>query len=218
LQEPLRKIQTFAGRIIETESKNFTEKGKQYFDRINNAAERMKQLIEDLLSYSRTNTTEIEFIPSDLNRILDEVTGQIREVNEKMISIHSQKLPVLAVIPGQIAQLFSNIISNAIKYSKPDQSPQIDIEVSQVRSIPELTSTVTGQFWRIDFKDNGIGFSNEYKHRIFELFQRLHTRQEFPGTGLGLAICKKIMMNHHGHITANGTPGEGAVFSLYFPV
>jgi len=217
LQEPLRKIQTFAGRIMDTESDHFTPNGKQYFDRMINAAQRMQQLIEDLLSYSRTNKSDISFEQTDLNMVLEEAVNHIREVNEKQVEITAERLPSLPVISGQVLQLFSNIISNAVKYAKANVVPSIEIRCREVRLATDHPNEAKGHFWQIDFADNGIGFSNEYRSKIFELFQRLHTRQEYAGTGLGLAICKKIMSNHQGFITANGIEGEGSTFSLYFP-
>jgi PAS domain S-box-containing protein len=220
LQEPLRKIQTFASRILESEAANLSPKGKDYFGRMQNAALRMQTLIEDLLAYSRTNTTEKNFERVDLNVILEEVRNDLKEaIDEKKAVIISEPLPELDVVRFQFGQLLTNILGNAIKFSKPDSAPQIHITAGIVKGdkIPGTQGHADRSYHHIAIRDNGIGFEPEHKHKIFEVFQRLHGRTEYGGTGIGLAICKKIMDNHKGIITAESEPDQGATFHLFFP-
>jgi PAS domain S-box-containing protein len=221
LQEPLRKIQAFSGRILEKEQEHFSATGRDYFTRIKGAAARMQNLIEALLSYSRTNASDIVFKESDLNTILEEVKRNLQDdIKEKKVLIESTELPVLDVVRMQFHQLFLNLISNAIKYSKPGIQPHIRIsaQLLPAEEIPVENAPLSRQYWKISVVDNGIGFKQEYAHRIFELFQRLHGKMEYEGTGIGLAICKKIVHNHHGFIHATGLPGIGADFTIYLPL
>lgn len=220
LQEPLRKIQTFISRLEERELEHFSDTGKQYFDRIKNAAGRMRLLIDDLLQFSRTNKDEKIFEVSDLNDLLENAKQDVAEIiNEKKAEITSDQLPVLSVISFQIQQLFVNLISNSLKYSKENQVPIITIEYKKVKASDEklLDNTSKDQFHKITFTDNGIGFEQEYAERIFVLFSRLHEKDEYSGTGIGLSICKKIIENHKGSIFAEGKPNEGAVFTIFLP-
>lgn len=221
LQEPLRKIQLFSGRIGEEFAGELPEKVLQNFERINVAAQRMRKLIEALLSYSLANRSDIEFTNTDMNVLLKEVTEQFTEEDSKQkISIEADRLPVSApVIPAQFQQLFINLLGNAIKYSKPDEETKIKISAAHIKtaSVNNPEAVPDKNYLKITVADNGIGFNRDYSHKIFGLFQRLHTKNEYTGTGIGLAICKKIMQNHGGFITATGEPGEGAVFELYFP-
>jgi light-regulated signal transduction histidine kinase (bacteriophytochrome) len=217
----LRKIQTFTSRILDKEEKSFSEQGRDYFARIRGAAARMQKLIDALLSYSRTNTANIVYRPTDLNVVMEEVKKNLMDdIQEKGVIIESSGLPVLNLVPLQFHQLLVNLIANAIKYSRPGIQPLIKISAEQV-SLPAghpEGSPDQGKYWRIDVGDNGIGFKQEYAERIFELFQRLHARAEYEGTGVGLAICKKIVQNHRGFINARGLPNAGATFSIFLPV
>ena len=219
LQEPLRKIQTFANRIAEKEQ--LSDSGRDYFRRMQDASQRMHLLIEDLLAYSRTSTTEKIFEKTDLNTLLDDVKHDLEQaIKEKQANIESAGLPELNIIPFQFRQLFTNILSNALKFSKQDVPSVIHVSSEKVQGSElehqELDQSKT--YYHIQFRDNGIGFSPEYNARIFEVFQRLHGKHEYKGTGLGLAICKKIMVNHHGSISAVGESGVGATFHIYIPV
>jgi len=219
LQEPLRKIRTFTDLIFEKEVELLPETAKNYFIRISAAATRMQNLIEALLSYSRTSTTDI-FEPTDLNILLEEVKINLHDViEEKNAVIESSSLPVIKIIPLQFHQLFLNIIGNAIKYSKHGVSPHIKIFSQKVcgSEINEPGIHEKIKYWKISIADNGIGFEQQYAHKIFELFQRLHGRSEFSGTGIGLAICKKIVQNHNGIIAATGKLGVGASFDIFIP-
>jgi light-regulated signal transduction histidine kinase (bacteriophytochrome) len=221
LQEPLRKIQSFSKLIMAKDSANLSGPAKDYFSRIMMAAERMQRLIDDLLSYSGTNVSEVSFIDTDLNAVLIEVQQNLQEViEEKGAVITAGKLPVLPVIQFQVNQLFNNIIANALKFSRANFPLTINISASVVEAeeINSIEEVKPGKYCKISFADNGIGFEQQYEKRIFELFQRLHGKNEYIGTGIGLAICKKIVHNHHGYITAIGKPGEGSVFNIYLPV
>ena len=220
LQEPLRKIQTFSSRILEREFENFSASTKDYFQRITGASRRMQNLISALLDYSRANTSEIVYVRTDLNTIIDEIKSNLNElIEEDNVIIKTSALPTLKVIPLQFNQLFSNIIMNAIKYKKEDTDVIINIsgEVVSAGEIKTQTSFTSDKYWKIKISDNGIGFEQEFANKIFELFQRLHGKSEYEGTGIGLAICKKIVQNHHGFIEAIGEPGIGSTFNIYLP-
>ena len=220
LQEPLRKIETFISRLEARDYQNLTETGQQYFERIKVAAGRMRLLIKDLLQFSRTNKSEKVFEMADLNEILEAAKHEIAEsITDKSAIIKSEHLPTLKVIPFQIQQMFINLLGNSIKYSKANIPPEIHIDYRKIslQQIGQLVLPAKKDFHKFTFSDNGIGFSEEYSQRIFELFSRLHNKDEIAGTGIGLAICKKIVENHKGYILAKGKPGEGAVFEIYLP-
>ncbi|RFM31292.1 PAS domain-containing protein [Chitinophaga silvisoli] len=216
LQEPLRKIQTFTSRLLETEYKNISDKGKDYFNRMQAAAQRMRQLIEDLLSFSRTsNNGEQLFEYVDLTQVLLRVKEQLSDqIDKKEAVIEYDLLPVLSAIPYQMEQLFMNLLNNALKFSRKGVKPLIKVKME------DNVYTLVGGLphHKITIADNGIGFDPQFSERIFQVFQRLHVRNQFEGTGIGLAICKKIMDNHKGVITAEGFPDQGSVFTLLFPV
>jgi len=220
LQEPLRKIQSFASRILTSEKDRLSEMGQDAFRRMQSAADRMQQLIEDLLTYSRTNTQAGEFVVTDLNTILQEAEQEVSEaIQEKQAVIEADPLPTARVIVFQFRQLVANLLSNALKYQHPGVVPHIRITCTMVlgEEVPQMDAA--GKYYlQIKVIDNGIGFEQQYGERIFELFQRLHGRSEYKGTGIGLAICRKIMQNHQGYLLAEGRPGEGATFTIYLPV
>lgn len=221
LQEPLRQIQNFASRIIDTEQMNLTDKGKDYVERMNNAAKRMQTLIGDLLAYSSTKMAKGKFELIDLNEIVSEVIVELADsINEKHASIELHGLCELTVIRFQFRQMIHNLIGNTLKFSKPGTPLHIIIKSKIVHS-GELT--ITGllpetEYCHVSIADNGIGFEPQYKDRIFEVFQRLHDKQKIAGTGIGLTIVKKIVDNHNGIITATGKPNVGATFDIYIPV
>lgn len=221
LQEPLRKIQAFSSRIIKKESEHLSETGRDYLVRVDHAAQRMQKLIEDLLTYSRTTTSQRVFTHTSLNDILKVAMADLEQtIREKSAAINHDELPVLNVIPFQMEQLFTNLLSNALKFSKRDVAPTVNISFDRVdgSSLHHAKADLHKSYYRIVFRDNGIGFEQGYAQRIFEVFQRLHGRSEYSGTGIGLAICKRITENHNGFITATGEPGIGAAFSVYLPV
>ncbi|MEO8771784.1 MAG: PAS domain-containing protein [Ferruginibacter sp.] len=220
LQEPLRKIQAFSHRIMEKDKGNLSESATDYFRRITNAAFRMQNLIDALISYSRTNATTATTVFTDLNILLESVKENLQDsIEEKNASIEYNNLPMVKIIPLQFQQLFINLISNSIKYSKKDIPPHIIITAINVsgKEIDDEVVNETINYWKISVEDNGIGFEQQYATKIFELFQRLHITSAYLGTGIGLAICSKIMRNHEGFINAFGRPGIGSTFNIYLP-
>lgn len=218
LQEPLRKIQTFISFIVEKEV-NISDTGKMYLERMQMSAVRMRNLIKDLLSYSRTTMGQDGFQPVDLNDILTSTKAMFKSaIDEKSAVIHADPLPVVQGVDFQMQQLFENLIGNAIKYRKPGVMPVISITSGKV-SCAENSEHLRKKQWyhKISFTDNGIGFEQDCADKIFELFQRLHSKSEHEGTGIGLAICKKIVQCHGGYIEAKGVPNKGSVFIVYLP-
>jgi light-regulated signal transduction histidine kinase (bacteriophytochrome) len=221
LQEPLRKIQTLAGRILEKETGNLSDAGKDYFNRIQTAAGRMRQLIEDLLVYSRTNIAERKFEKIDLNTIIEEVKVELKEnIEEKHAIIEATEMCEMNVIPFQFRQLMHNLLRNALKFSSPKRTPHILIKSRVVKGNKLNNAKLVGakSYCHISVTDNGIGFEPEYKERIFEVFQKLHNREKYEGTGIGLAIVKKIVENHNGIVTATSQLNKGARFDIYIPL
>lgn len=221
LQEPLRKIQTFATQIIEKESENLSDYGKDKFQRMQNAAQRMQTLINDLLSYSRTNIQERIFEKVNLSKIIDEVKEDLREeLEQKNAIIESNETCEVSIIPFQFRQLLYNLASNSLKFSNPDVRPVIQIKSTFAKGEDLNNETLAKEvlYCHISIADNGIGFEPQYNKKIFEVFQRLHGKLEYTGTGIGLAIVKKIVENHNGVITATGEKNKGATFDIYIPV
>jgi PAS domain S-box-containing protein len=221
LQEPLRKIQAFGNLIQARDVANLSETSKDYFDRMVKAAVRMQNLIDSLLEFSRTTTARKNFESTDLNVLLDEVKKELaHRIEEKKATIISSHLPTLTIIPFQFRQLLSNLISNSLKYSHDNITPVVEITATYVkaRELNEKAAIPGKDYIRFKIKDNGIGFEQEYAEKIFDLFQRLHGRNEYSGSGIGLAICKKIVENHHGFIRAESEAGEGATFYFFIPV
>jgi signal transduction histidine kinase len=184
------------------------------------AAARMQTLIQDLLAYSRTNTTDRVFENIDLADIVNEVKTDIKETRtEKDVVIEVGQMCEINVIAFQFRQLLYNLIGNAIKFSRPDIKPHIRIESEMVigNAVDQVPLSPKKRYCHISIADNGIGFDPQYKDRIFEVFQRLHGKEEYSGTGIGLAIVKKIVENHHGAITATSEVNKGAIFDIYIP-
>lgn len=220
LQEPLRKIQTFISRIEEKESEKLSDNGKVYFDKIKSAASRMRILIDDLLQYSRTSRVKNDFEKINLNEVLENAIAELFEtIKDKKAELHFKQLPKVKGVVFQLNQLFINLISNSLKYSKENSNPIIKIESHKVsaENDDKLPKNDKRKFHKISITDNGIGFNQEHAEQIFNLFQRLHGKTDYPGTGVGLAICKKIVDNHKGYIFAESSLGDGATFILYLP-
>lgn len=221
LQEPLRKIQTFASLILEKESKNLSDNGKKYFQLMQHEAQRMKILIHDLLAFSKLNTADIKFENTDLNIIIEEVKKDFTDViAEKHAVIEVKEICEVNIIPFQFRQLMHNLISNALKFSNPKIPPHIKIESRNIKysKINIANLPIQKEYCHITITDNGIGFEKEYSEKIFEVFQRLHGKEKYTGTGIGLAIVKKIVDNHNGIITATSELNKGAKFEIYIPV
>lgn len=223
LQEPLRKIQTFSDRFMAKFHDQEGSPGQEYLIPMRNAAERMQTLIQDLLSFSRLTKDSSPHQIVDLNMIVKQVMEDLQlSLEDKKAEIYVDELPVLSKAnPVQLHQLFLNLISNALKFSRENVPSRISIkhQLTDSRSnvYPEIELNPKLTYHQIEVSDNGIGFENKYLEKIFTIFQRLHGRTEYAGTGIGLAVCKKICKNHKGFITANGQPNEGATFILFFP-
>jgi light-regulated signal transduction histidine kinase (bacteriophytochrome) len=221
LQEPLRKIQTFISRISEKDLSNMSETVKEYFARIHTSVAGMRTLIDDLLLFSRTTKTEKIFEITALNLLLDNARQELmQDIEDKNAVIHSSQLPVLNVIPFQIQQLFTNLLGNSLKYSKPGIAPVIKIDSEEVNASEYtfLKGNSNNKYYKISVTDNGLGFEQQYAEEIFQLFYRLNPKSQFAGSGIGLSICKKIVENHNGYILAQSKPGVGSTFTSFLPV
>jgi signal transduction histidine kinase len=207
LQEPVRKIAIFGSRLIEKED-SLKPEIREHLERMQKSALRMQDLINDLLLFSRTSTQTEPFRKIDLKVVLKEVTADLEVlINKSEAKIQFSSLPTIEGNPSQIRQLFQNFLSNAIKFHEVGKPPKIEIK--------SRLNKQSG--WEISIKDQGIGFNEKYKDRIFRPFERLHGRNEYEGTGMGLAICQKIAENHGGAISVKSQPGKGTCFSVIFP-
>ncbi|WPQ60901.1 ATP-binding protein [Chitinophaga sancti] len=222
MKEPLRKIQLMSSRIVYEGGDNLSEAIKVHIEKIRNSASRMQHLVDDILSYSMMNNRNNMFTLSNLEPIISHVRGELEEeLAEKKGLLSVQTMPQnLRIVPHQMEQLFSNLISNAIKFARPGVPPEIYInyQAEKGRDILEVALPADKSFYCIRISDNGLGFEPRFNEKIFDIFYRLHDRNIYQGTGIGLAICKKIMENHQGAITASGEAGRGAIFRVYLPV
>lgn len=221
LQEPLRKIQMNSNRLFDLDGDNFSEKGKDLYHRITDSTNRMRSLIQDLLSYAQSNNNEGNLEEVDLNLILkDSINALDAKITEKNATIKAEELPTLKVVRFQFHQLFLNLLSNALKFSKPGILPYIVLQNELVEGIavPRGLGEPDKAYYHLSVSDNGIGFAAEQSEKLFEMFYRLHGRTKYEGTGIGLAICKKIVENHKGSMFAEGKENEGAVFHIYLPI
>lgn len=222
LQEPLRKISIFSKRLQSVHKADMSKDVQTYIDKIEGAAGRMSLLIQDLLNYSRLLQHEKIFVPVDLNKTVHTALIDFEVLlQDKMGVVNSDELPLIKAIPLQMNQLFYNLISNALKFSRVDVPSVITItshELSQekVQHYSALNENI--RYVEIIFKDNGIGFNQHYAKQIFTIFQRLHGNEKYLGTGIGLALCRKIVENHHGIIFANAKENEGAAFHIILPL
>jgi light-regulated signal transduction histidine kinase (bacteriophytochrome) len=221
LKEPIRKILTYSGQMEMEDYENLTEANRKHLNRIKHSAQRMQNLLNDLLLYSHVNMSDKTFEEVDLNKIVDDV---ISNLNEEIVEAHAQiktdKLPVINGMPFQIKQLFENLISNSIKYKQDEVPPTITIGgyVVSEKDISDKFYKDSGQYFKLLVRDNGLGFEQVYSEKIFKLFQRLHSKSDKPGTGIGLTICKKIVDNHNGFIKATSEVNKGTTFEIYLPL
>lgn len=220
LQEPLRKIRIFSERIAETYAAQIGDEGKLFIDKMQNACIRMQNLIDDILAFSKISVEKDSLVFSKLNHLVDEVvTDMEQRIREKGASVQVGKLPELNVNPELIKSLFQNLVSNALKYSRKDVAPSITISAKMDEPLGGSDNHVAPRkYWRIFVQDNGIGFEQQYAEQVFTMFKRLHAGPEYKGTGIGLAICKKIVEEHHGHISAKSNVNEGTLFTISLPV
>jgi signal transduction histidine kinase len=214
LQEPLRKIEAFGDRLAKKYAAQLPEDGQMFVDRMQNAASRMRRLINDLLSYSRVTTNAKPFQRIALTEAVKEVIGDLQiRLEENHGKVDLGELPVIDGDPTQIRQLFQNLIGNALKFKKPDVPPVVTVHG---KVIPGDLKAGTPDQVVITIADNGIGFDNQFREQIFTIFQRLHSRNEYEGTGIGLATVRKIVERHSGTISADGQPGVGSSFTITF--
>lgn len=208
LQEPLRKIKTFASLISIKNQERLDETGKKYLAKLKDAANRMTNLVSDLLAYSRSLNIDEQLVPVDLNEMIENIKSDLEiMLLETDAKIESEPLPTIKAVPSQINRLFYNLINNSLKFVKKGNIPVINI-----------TSTVNNSFIEIIVKDNGIGFENIYAETIFTLFQRLHDKKSYQGNGIGLSMCKKIVESYKGEIFATSELNKGAEFHIKLPV
>ena len=221
LQEPLRKIEAFGGRLAIQCSDSLNDQGRDFLSRMQNAAGRMRSLIDDLLSFSRVTSKSRPFIQVDLNQVTQEVLSDLEvRIEEVGGRVEVDDLPTIDADPTQMRQLFQNLIGNALKFRRPDEPPVIKIHGQRLNGHNEglERSHPSDERYEITVEDNGIGFEEKYQERLFTIFQRLHVRGEYEGSGIGLAVCRKIAERHGGNITAKGADGEGAKFMVTLPM
>ena len=212
LKEPVRKIRTFANRLLEDGTSNLSAAGRIYIKKIDNASERMYAMIEGVLRYSTMTSIDEDIREIDLNQILQQIESDLEiKILERKASIQYSGLPVIEGAPLLIHQLFYNLLNNSLKFVRNDVSPKISITARTM-------STDGAPLVNIDVTDNGIGFPQAHAESIFNTFTRLNTKDQFEGTGLGLSLCKKIVERHGGTITATSAPDKGAVFSICLPI
>jgi PAS domain S-box-containing protein len=220
LQEPLRKIQAFGDRLKIKCRDQLDEQGREYIDRMQSSATRMRRLIDDLLTFSRVSTRPMPLAEVDLNEVAHEVESDLEDtILRSQAAVDIGPMPIVQADPLQMRQLIQNLLTNALKFHKPGEPPHVTIRAVTLPGMPHDSPGSPPQpAVRIDVTDRGIGFENEFRDRIFELFQRLHGRNEYEGTGIGLAVVRKIAERHGGFVTANGEPGNGATFSVVLPM
>lgn len=214
LQEPLRKIHTFADILLEDHSSRLDSEGREFLERIQVGTRRMSTLVKDLLSYSRISMRENEFQTVDLNQVVSGVLNDLQiRLEETGGNVEVQPLPSISADATQMQQLFQNLIDNGLKFHRPGVPPRVLIAASS-----ESQNGDPRQFYRIEVQDNGVGFEPEYADRIFTPFQRLHTRDEYEGNGIGLSICRRIVERHGGTITVESEPDRGTRFIIRLPL
>jgi signal transduction histidine kinase len=224
LQEPLRKIQAFGDRLRSKFAEPLGADGRDYVDRMHAAAARMQTLINDLLSFSRVTTKAQPFAAVDLGGVVRDVVGDLEaRIESSGGTVEVGELPTIEADAVQMRQLFQNLIANALKFRRPEVAPVVRVSATVLTAMPTEVGTpadgdgVPGNV-EIRVADNGIGFDEKYLDRIFNVFQRLHGREQYEGTGIGLAVCRKIAERHGGSITATSRPGEGTTFVVTLPV
>jgi PAS domain S-box-containing protein len=221
MKEPLRKVRFYYSAIMDEGVENLSERQRAWLEQSAEAARRMQGLIDDLLAFTRAAEPVKQLEAVDLNALVAEVSAFYEDTLKEVDgSIAVSDLHEIRGIAFQVRQVFVNLIGNAIKYRQPGRPLQVAVSGSVVASpgLAEAKQYLPARFLRVKVKDNGIGFDEEYAEKIFDMFERLHGRDAYEGTGIGLSICRKIMENHRGLIRAEGHPGEGAVFEVFFPM
>lgn len=219
LQEPLRKIQTFASRLADLDEKNISDNARTYLTRIELSAKRMQNLIQDLLAYSRANSADRVFTVVNIDEIAEEVISDFSDrIEEKKAEIKYHNLGEATLIQFQFRQLLHNLVENALKFSRKGVAPKVEISSALIKGSTLPNAEYKDKMYHhFKVSDNGIGFDLLYKDKIFEVFQRLNTESEYRGTGIGLAIVKKIVENHKGIIMVSSEKDKGSVFNIYIP-
>lgn len=220
LQEPLRKIMMFSNLLKKQAASHLSEEEISYLEKIIGSTERMKTLIVDILNYSRLSAENGDYLPTDLNVLLKELLEDFElMITDKKATIVYKDLPELEVNRGQIRQVFQNLISNSLKFSKANEAPVIKIKAKLLTEKSFTSKAIpNGDFCLLTIEDNGIGFDEKYATTVFSLFQRLHPKDSFEGTGIGLSITKKIIEKHQGLIQVKSTPGVGTKFMIILPL
>jgi light-regulated signal transduction histidine kinase (bacteriophytochrome) len=219
LKEPMRKIHFFTDRLKMQLAERISEEEKNTFSRIENANNRMVNLIDDLLLYSRFSQRPPQMEKVDLNEKISKVLEDlIVDIQQKKAVITIRPLPTVKGYHGQLQQLFQNLIGNALKYHQEGLAPSIDIFSTIVNGDDIGYPLLAKPYYAIEVRDKGIGFEPEHAEKIFQMFQRLHGNAEYRGTGVGLAIARKVADNHHGRIIAQSELGKGSRFVVYLPV
>jgi PAS domain S-box-containing protein len=220
LNEPLRKITTFIERLNNKYRQELGDDGRLYLNRIVSSVDNMRRLIDTLLEFSRTARSSQPTEMVDLNKILADVRADLElKIEETNTAIVADNLPVIEAVPSQMKQVFDNLLTNSIKFRQSQSNPHISIICQKLNKKQKLEQSLDANktWYKLDFTDNGIGFEPEYSEKIFQIFQRLHGKTEYPGSGIGLAICKKITDHMNGIIYAQGEPGKGAIFTIILP-
>jgi PAS domain S-box-containing protein len=207
LQEPLRMVASYTQLLARRYQGKLGEDADEFIGFAVDGARRMQELINDLLTYSRLGTRPLEQRTVDIGQVVDQVVSDLAEaIADGGASVTRDGLPLVHGDPAQLRQLFQNLIANGIKFRRPDEPPRVHVSAAPCDG-----------GWRFSVSDNGIGIEPQYLERIFVLFQRLHTRDEYPGTGMGLAICKKIVERHGGQIDVDSLPGRGTTLRITVP-
>jgi two-component system CheB/CheR fusion protein len=219
LQEPLRKIHLYANLIHDRHGEHL-DGAATYLYKILQSSSRMKSIITNIMSYSKLSADNVEFQPTDINEMISALLEDLEiSITEKCAEVHVGKFPVIETIPGQIRQVFQNIIGNALKFSRPDVPPVVSITATRVDRLSlNAAPHPDGNYICITIKDNGIGFDQKFSENIFLLFQRLHSKDAYEGTGIGLAIAKKIVEKHRGLISASSKENQGSMFTIVLPI
>ena len=221
LQEPLRKIQAFGDLLTSKSGDSLNDDGRNYLDRMKNAASRMQDLISGLLTFSRVTTQAQPHTSVDLRDVMQGVLSDLEvRIEQSGGRVDVGDLPVIEADGLQMRQLMQNLISNALKFHKPEEPPVVKVESRFINSTNGTGDQQLSEakLCELTVQDNGIGFDEKYADRIFGIFQRLHGRSAYEGTGIGLATCRKIAERHGGSIEAKSAPGEGATFIVTLPV
>jgi signal transduction histidine kinase len=220
LQEPLRKVIAFGKRLSYRYTDVIDDQGRDYLRRMDSASKRMQNLITSLLNYSRVSTKTQAFVPVDLSKLAQEVVSDLEvSIEKKSAHVEIGDLDTIEADPLQMRQLLQNLIGNALKFSRKDTPPEVQIHGRIIhRNGDQEYSSSVRDCYQLTVKDNGIGFEEKYADRIFDIFQRLHGRQQYEGTGIGLSICRRIVDRHNGEITATSIPEQGTIFTVTLPL